>query len=916
VGKVNSRKLAQFRADVAARRTVVLHRRGAPSPKVLRADSAPLSLSPSQKAKLEKLGWAFLAELRDRSDAGWEDVPRGKGGQWTTAHGLPAGMNAAHKAHHSKLVAGGKHEAAAAYRGKFAKASAPATQPTPAAAPHEPLAPAAHEPPAPVASAAAPGSLAALSRVSVPSPDALTFEQSGKDMGGAGEKDVYKDATGQRWLFKAATVKGTNEPKPYAVHAQVAFAEVVHEVKDHVPVAAATINGKLGTLQPILSLGSPSNLAQVEPSKLTEREKLDVAQEHVLDWVMSQHDTHGGNLLRTSDGRVVGIDKEQGYRYFGKDKLDVHYQPNTEIYGEKPPYYNQFWKGVGDGSVKWNPHELAPTIAKVEAIPSERFASLVRPYAESIGKGEAFVKAAVARKESIRGDFEKLIGGVQGKPFKFAHQDGAREDWNEEEFLRIPAGQPGGGQFQGGLHHEQNPLPKLTPGVKAALTKKGNAAEAATLAKLTSPDIEKWKASLAENHELAAKTTDLHELEIWHQKVIPNAEAHLAKAIEAEQAKQAEQTPTNIHAQSSHGLTPKETGEERLPYVAAQAHLLQEQTSTAQAASGASKPSLDPETGKPWVLPANAPPPPPTQTAPAATEPEPEPEPEKAAPPAPHQNAGAKPSTMKAGHKAAYSKLIKAGKLEEASAYLKKFEGNATAPPEPSPASESPKAGGGTWKAKPLGLQRHKAQEQLGGENPNHADQEIKEKTTGPFEKWSKWLSGAMQHAMGSFKGIGFEWMNDHLRGGNVQDGKNADMLRALTEALNAAPETPRDFVVWRGFKYGKLAKDPASVLAGKSGILHDEGFSSHSLSIDKAIEFAGSDKTKAVLMRIRMPAGTRVRYWTSEHELLPNRDSRWQINKVYKTTDGYTVLDGEYLGASPVGLSKRGAKEDSLTRF
>ncbi len=899
-----------------------------------------------------------------RVDAGWEGVPRAKDGTWASGGGassapktpaaLPKGMNAAHKVQHSKLVKAGRHEEAKAYRAKFEKAPAP-----------QPVAKVttSHE----AAAAAAPGSLAALSHAAVPKPSELTFEKSGKEMGGAGEKDVYKDATGQEWLFKAATVKGTQEPKPYAVDAQVAFSEVAGEVKDHVPVAAATMKGKLGTLQPILSLASPTDLAHVEPSKLSSREKLDVAQEHVLDWVMSQHDTHGGNLLRTSDGRVVGVDKEQGFRFFGKDKLSVSYAPNSDLYGEKPPYYNRFWEGVRDGSVKFDPHALGPTIAKVEAIPSERFAAIMRPYAESAGKGEAFVAAAVARKESVRGDFERFIGDLQGKPFSFAHEDAAVAGWigvdldgtlserlpGDHEPLTIgppvpamvarvkrwladgrevrvftaraadpapgeleaiamwcrrnlgvelaitnekdpgmvelwddravgvepdtgePVARGDGGHEDAGweevprakdgkwassgerepLHEEQNPLPKLTAGVKSGLTKKENKAAA-------------------------------------------------AMAIAGEKAKQ--EPPSDLQAAPFEPLKPEETGELRTPHEPPQVHLLHEQTSTQQAPSGATKPALNPETGKPWVL---------SETwtkegkgAPAKTPVhEPEKEPAHEPPPKPAPSPGKlsalapeKPAAMNAANKAHHTKLVNQGQHEKAAAYLAKFTGG-----QPAHAH--------AFHVEKVGVNRAQMHSHLGGESINATDQEIKAKGAAEFNAWMGSMPAAGNAAMDNYKANGYKPTNGTLRTGTVTE-KLAYEIRALTDALANAPVTPRELVVWRGIRLPELAQDPVGYLAGKKGIIHDAGFTSHSLDLQTAIDFAGDDPKTGVVMRIVMPGGTRMRYWTSEHELLTQRDTEHAITpKVYKTKDGFTVLDGKYLGSNPVGLSQRGAKADAM---
>lgn len=257
---------------------------------------------------------------------------------------------------------------------------------------------------------------AELAPVVIPSVDELKFVASGSEHGleGAGEKSVYKDKKGHEWIFKIAKAKDGSSEKPFAAYAQECFANIAMQVKSiHIPVKVTHIKGKMGTLQPWIP--NSGNLKHApSPATLTPQEREDVASEHMLDWLMSQHDSFGANLVRTKTGRIVGVDKEQGFRYFGADKLSTDYKPNTEFHGEKPPYYNQFWKEWADKKFDFDPTTLKKYFDSVDAIDDDAFLKNFEPYAQSFWedkpkKQDEFLNELRKRKQNLRGDFEKFI---------------------------------------------------------------------------------------------------------------------------------------------------------------------------------------------------------------------------------------------------------------------------------------------------------------------------------------------------------------------------------------------------------------------------------------------------------------------------------------------------------------------------
>ena len=251
--------------------------------------------------------------------------------------------------------------------------------------------------------------------MNLPDVSELQFDSDGTGMKGAGKKSIYKDAKGNRFLFKPALPKSGNTVEPFRAYSQEVSSVLALEVReDHIPVKAVELEGTFGTIQPLLELGDPSDLSNYPPSKLTDQEKLDVAHEHIIDWIGSQHDSHRANLVRTKSGQILSIDKEQGFKYWGKDELSTDYHPNAQ-YGESEPYYNTFWKAFASGEVDFDPQSLASTFDVIQKdMDWSAVEGSLRKYArerfpKNTFKQEAFLAQVRSRKNTAKRDFERFI---------------------------------------------------------------------------------------------------------------------------------------------------------------------------------------------------------------------------------------------------------------------------------------------------------------------------------------------------------------------------------------------------------------------------------------------------------------------------------------------------------------------------
>lgn len=241
-------------------------------------------------------------------------------------------------------------------------------------------------------------------------------KQGAANLGGMHAKDIYVDKDGARWLFKP------ERREPWRCHADETSYKIGRIINpDTIEVRAVTLDGTTGTIQKLeTELATKSDFKGVPIQTLTMSEKNQILAEQVTDWLIGNHDSHSENFLRLKDGRILGIDKGQAYKFMGKDSLTINYSPNPV-----PPMYNTLLQAAKAGAIDIDPSALLPAIRAVEAITDAEYRATLQNYAHGRFAGkpndeEAFYKMAIARKNSIRADFEKLYADATNTPgFKF-----------------------------------------------------------------------------------------------------------------------------------------------------------------------------------------------------------------------------------------------------------------------------------------------------------------------------------------------------------------------------------------------------------------------------------------------------------------------------------------------------------------
>ncbi len=245
-----------------------------------------------------------------------------------------------------------------------------------------------------------------------------SFKHAGKaQVGGAHSKEFWTDEKGDRWLFKPVEHAGDD----FIAHGEEAAYKIGRLIDpDAVEVRTIRLNGRIGSIQKWRTdLKSQIDFTGVDLTDLTTLEIEQIQREHVIDWLIANHDGHAKQFLRAKDGKVYGIDKGQLFKHLGEDRLAIDYHPNAR-YGKQEPFYNTLFRAVKKGKTEIDPSVTLRYIREVEKIPDDDYLAILRPYAEGRfrkdeARKNAFYEMALSRKHNLRRDFETFYADVLGK---------------------------------------------------------------------------------------------------------------------------------------------------------------------------------------------------------------------------------------------------------------------------------------------------------------------------------------------------------------------------------------------------------------------------------------------------------------------------------------------------------------------
>ena len=261
-------------------------------------------------------------------------------------------------------------------------------------------------------------------------------------IGGEKDKEFWVDAGGNLWIFKKNPYAG----QPYRpLGAELFYRFARRHFGSSVEVYEMTLNGHRGSIEKVVFSGDTSDvnwskmnefeinmqfakLAAPNVKKLMNQGELDllsmpktqqkaVLREMVVDWLFSNNDAHPANFIMDSNGIPVGIDKEQVFKYFGKDRLDLTYLPNGEQFAPLSYFILMSLAMKGELSIGL----IEDVLAQIESIADSELVELIRPFAKEYAAAhpdmteDAFIRMFLGRKARLRKDFIDFFNRINEK---------------------------------------------------------------------------------------------------------------------------------------------------------------------------------------------------------------------------------------------------------------------------------------------------------------------------------------------------------------------------------------------------------------------------------------------------------------------------------------------------------------------
>lgn len=193
------------------------------------------------------------------------------------------------------------------------------------------------------------------------------------NLGGAHSKTLHQGSDGGTWLFKPDSTSG------WRASAEAAASAAHHAAGlPAVPVYARTVGGKSGVVQPLLTGSSPLS---DKPAAWSQADIDGLVRAQVGAWMVGDHDSKPGNILRTGSGGLVPIDHGAAFKQFGADKLALSYTPLTTTAIQHAVAAHT--AGALAPGVKVNPLAAHGAIKAYEQMPDAQWRSLLHPVAQA-----------------------------------------------------------------------------------------------------------------------------------------------------------------------------------------------------------------------------------------------------------------------------------------------------------------------------------------------------------------------------------------------------------------------------------------------------------------------------------------------------------------------------------------------------
>jgi len=251
-------------------------------------------------------------------------------------------------------------------------------------------------------------------------------------LGGTGRMFLCSNEHG-KYIFKPS--EDRTEQK--RIDSKAYIQEVAYEIQKiidsttAVPCQVVTINDTFGTVQEFIDVDRTATEIfrdnVISGAELQQSQLEDVLREYVVDYLICNYDTHERNFIVDTDGRVRGIDKEQGCRFLEEENADspLFITNYNARYDEQGSIYTLIFERMRNGEISKDSLDiLTKYIQRINEIPNEEYIKIFQKYISSIDGDKAKItNAIIARKEKLVTLIEELKQNLDSKPPKFTIDD-------------------------------------------------------------------------------------------------------------------------------------------------------------------------------------------------------------------------------------------------------------------------------------------------------------------------------------------------------------------------------------------------------------------------------------------------------------------------------------------------------------
>ena len=162
-------------------------------------------------------------------------------------------------------------------------------------------------------------------------------ESAYKNLGPAGGSHgatILQDAYGKKTVFKPMHHKGE-----VPAMAEEFGSKIANSINNQTPIVSRVELPKFGhgVQQPFIEDATTiKGMGDIRPEHVK-----DFTQEHTVDWLIGNHDSHFDQFLSPNKGGpMIPVDKGQSWKHWQDERLHPAYHPNDK-YGARPPVYSQ-----------------------------------------------------------------------------------------------------------------------------------------------------------------------------------------------------------------------------------------------------------------------------------------------------------------------------------------------------------------------------------------------------------------------------------------------------------------------------------------------------------------------------------------------------------------------------------------------